>query len=222
MAKLFDRLLDQFRLWFQKKSEVARFDGIGIADFRENSPHFETTLLASLKLVQHYDTIRYRRIRRHIDWIVNSPLDSGKSALYEPAIRTCLIDFENPGPEEADEPWRTWYSALYASTLVHEATHGLLLARRVPHDTHDFRVRIEKLCFLEENHFLRRVVKQVRERSDSDLAEIVECIEFNFDEATYDASWNASRWQRIRSCWVRHAESQDKTKKLKAQKPPKI
>ncbi|MEI9997906.1 MAG: hypothetical protein WDO13_01405 [Verrucomicrobiota bacterium] len=45
---------------------------------------------------------------------------------------------------------------MYASLLVHEATHGLLKEKRIPYDDENWQ-RVEELCSLEEYRFLRRV-----------------------------------------------------------------
>src|SRR5438045_1197359 len=99
-ANFFDRLYYRSRLWLQKKGEIGQFDGIRIADLRETSPHFKNTVLASLQLLKDYDPIRFRRVQRHIQWIVNCSVEIGGSADYQVAIRTCSMDFLEPNPTD--------------------------------------------------------------------------------------------------------------------------
>jgi hypothetical protein len=200
-ANLFDRLYYRVRLWLQKKNVVAEFDGIRIADLRETSPHFKNTILASLQLIKDYDPIRFTRARRHIQWIVNWQVEIGGGAEYCAPIRTCSIDFLEPDPTDAAEAWHhKWYAARHASAIVHEATHGSIRSRGIGY-TPELRIRIEKLCVLEENRFVRRVAKLAHERSHRELGLIMECLETEFDAKAWDVAWNASKLERLRHIW---------------------
>ena len=198
MASFLRRLLNRHVLWLQKKAEVARFHGIILADYRGKSPHFQTILLGSLQLIMDNDPRRFERVRRHIGWVVNGPLELGKYAEYNAQTRTCVINFQEPEAAD-DEGWQqTWHIALNAATLVHEATHGEVTARGIAY-TPEHRIRIEGLCVSEENRFLRRVEQRAEVRSQVELATVVHHLQCQFDASAWEQTWTASRWQRALS-----------------------
>ena len=205
MIKISERLFNKGYLWFQKKAEVARFHGIILADLREKSRHFQTVLLESLQLIYDHDPLRFSRVQRHIRWIVNRDLALGRCAEYNAGTQTCSIDFYEPKPTD-DQSWhQTWLIARNAKILVHEATHGVLLSRGIAY-TSKSHVRVEELCVLEENRFVRRVVTGANERSQSELATVMECLQSNFDPEAWEKDWTASRWRRALSL-MRHLRS---------------
>ena len=189
VAKLLQHLVNRGYLWVQKRNEVARFEGIVLADVRRTNPHFKTTLLEALQFIRDYDPRRFARVQRHIGWIVNCGLEPNMNAEYNSETRTCSIDFMEP-KEEVD---RVWSAMHYPRTLIHEATHGALISRSIAY-TPELRARIEKLCITEEKRFLRRVG-----RLRPDLSELLVSMEREFDSAAWEKSWTTSRWQRARS-----------------------
>lgn len=198
--KALDWLLDRGLLWSYKKTEVARFGDIILADIQQKSPHFKTTLLASLQLIEDCDERRFRRIQRHIKWIVNIALGLDIGANYDFASQTCSIDFIEPRPEDIKPWYKIFYAAEYAKVLIHEATHGLLISRGIPYNS-EFRARVEEICVLEENRFIRRAAKRARDFSDEDSIMVMENLESEFNAAIWEPVWNASAWQNIRSTW---------------------
>jgi hypothetical protein len=135
--------------WLQRSGVVAHFEGIEIADLRNRSPHFRDTVLAALKLIKSTDPRRFARVQRHLKWIVNSTLRVPGLALYRHGTQTCMMDFVEPTPgSDAEYP-----IVSCASTLVHEATHGVVACRGIAY-TKDLRSRIERLCVTEEQRFL--------------------------------------------------------------------
>ena len=152
MSKFIQRLVNRGYLWVQRKNEVARFDGIILADIRRRSPHFKATLLAALQLIRDHDPRRFARVQRHIAWIVNCDWELGLAAEYNYEIRTCTIDFKEPPPDCAE----MISAGLYARRIIHEATHGVVLSRGIAYAP-ELRVRIEELCVTEENRFVHRV-----------------------------------------------------------------
>lgn len=186
MGKFFQHLVNRGYLWVQKRSEVARFEGIVLADVRQKSPHFKSVLLEALQFIRDYDPRRFIRVQRHIGWIVNCDLEPNQSAEYNSEIRTCNIDFIEP----KDEVDRVWSALHYPRTLIHEATHGAISSRGIAY-TPELRARIEKLCIAEERRFLRRVG-----RLRPDLSEQLVAMEREFDSAAWEKSWTTSRWQR--------------------------
>ena len=66
-------------LALQRTSEIARHEGIIIADLRKRSSHFPNTILASLRLLQQSDPRRFRRVQRYIHYVVNLTLENARS-----------------------------------------------------------------------------------------------------------------------------------------------
>jgi hypothetical protein len=186
MAKILQHLVNRGYLWVQKRNEVARFEGIVLADVRRKSPHFKNILLEALQLIRDYDPRRFARVQRHIGWIVNCRLELNKNAEYNCETRTCNIDFTEPKDEED----RVWSAMHYSRTLIHEATHAALISQGIAY-TAELRARIEKLCITEEKRFLRRI-----SRLRPDLSDLLVSMEREFESGAWEKSWTASRWQR--------------------------
>lgn len=122
------------------------------------SQFLEQTLEA-LHLVERVDPRRFRRVQRHIRFVVHTELASG--ACYNRLGRVCMVDFSRYDFAKDHD----WYLHSYASTLVHEATHGEVYSRYVTYSKHN-RLRIEKLCHTEERRFLRALDTPDRSWSD--------------------------------------------------------
>ena len=120
----------------------AGFDTIKIRDGREGvTPSFFPVILSALLLVRETDPRRYSRVRRFLPWTVNAPGPS--VATYYHKIG-CFVHFEEPAFE-----WQRPYTvAGYATTLVHEATHGVVRSFGIAY-TSAVRSRIERLCWTE-------------------------------------------------------------------------
>jgi hypothetical protein len=177
------RFADRAAFALQRHSEIARYEGIILADLRGRSPHFREILLAALRLLHVSDSRRFRRVQVYIRYIVNLTLGH-PGAQYDYKTRTCRIDFEEPNGN-ADHDF---YIGFHACNLVHEATHGEIEARGIPYDG-EFRCRIERLCVQEENRFVQRL------RDAGFVA--AERLGRDFDESDWDFSWNASRKDRV-------------------------
>ena len=120
----FDKLTDRMQLWGTQQNEIARIDGISLAN---NRPHqkliFQQTMEDSLRLVREHDPRRYARITKHFRWIYNCILRKGMDGMYCSSIRTCVVNFRwMPGADN------DLMAAFYACILVHESTHGLIRA----------------------------------------------------------------------------------------------
>src|SRR4030081_248139 len=105
-------LLNRYLLRLQRTSEVARFDGIILAD-TQDSTLFRSAVPAALQLIKDLDSRRYRRLQRYIKWIVNCPLPHGGGQYNYPTL-TCRFDFEKTANEADPE----YAAAATASTLV--------------------------------------------------------------------------------------------------------
>ena len=189
MKTLVRQIATKAQVWLQSTSEVARFDGIILADLRSpksRTPHFRDIILAALRLLKATDSYRFARVRRRLTWIVHHTLARRGSAEYRHATRTCAIDFLEPSAEYDSEFLTGWY----ASTLVHEATHGEIRSRGV-HYTKQLRLRIEQLCVKEEQNFVMRLTI-----TKPDLAER---ISYEFDASKWKWSWNATPMERFQT-----------------------
>ena len=173
-------LLNRYLLRLQRTSEVARFDGISLAD-TQDSALFRSAVPAALQVIKDMDSRRYHRLQRYIKWIVNCPLPYG-GGQYNYPTRTCRLDFE----KTAREPDPEYAAAVIAITLVHEATHGVLRARGIGYSA-ELRSRVERCCVREEHRFLARLAK-IR----PDIATV---LHREFSESHWQRSWTATRIQ---------------------------
>lgn len=173
-------MLNRSLLRLQSSSEIARFEGIILADTQDSSL-FRKTVPSALQLIKDLDGRRFRRLLRHIKWVVNCPFPYGGGEYHYPT-RTCRLDFENP----AVEPDPEYAVAAVASTLVHEGTHGLLRARGIGYSK-QLRSRVERCCVKEQHRFLARLA--------ATRPNIAESLRHEFTESWWQRSWNATRLQ---------------------------
>lgn len=181
-------LLRRSLLSLQAQHEVARFEGIVISDLNQD-PGFRETALAALRLIKDLDARRFRRIQRHINWIVNVPLPYG-GAEYSYSTQTCRLDFER----SFWKPYAGYEFALCARILVHEATHGVVDSRRISYSA-KMRSRIERLCVREEQRFLTRMAFTE--------PEIAKFLWDEFDEARWHKRWRDSHWRSLMALTTR-------------------
>ena len=189
MRRLIQRLATRGQLWIYRTSEVARFDGIILADVgnrRAQTPHFLEILLAALRLLKDADSQRFARVRRRISWIVNCTLGVQGAAEYQHAARACAIDFQEPTPVFDPEFLVGWY----ACTLVHEATHGEIRSRGVLY-TVKLRSRIERLCVEEEQRFILSLTIT--------RPELASRLYREFDAAEWKQFWAATAGEKFRA-----------------------
>jgi hypothetical protein len=139
--------------------------------------------LAALQLIKQLDSRRFRRLQRHITWIVNCPLPKGGGQYHYPT-RTCRLDVEKGMPK----PDADYAAAAIASTLIHEATHGVLRARGIGYSA-QLRARVERCCVREQNRFLGRLC--------SSRPDIAKFLHREFTESGWHCSWTATRLQSL-------------------------
>ena len=136
------------RLLFRLSRKHLYF-GIPTAMFLPDREDYTTTLPKveyALRLMADYDPLRLARIQRHVASILIFTLP-GDLAQWVDSLRMCVIDrhyARSASPEEI------------ATLLVHEATHARL-ARLGFAYSEPVRERIERLCFLAEISFARRL-----------------------------------------------------------------
>src|SRR5260370_5398029 len=152
MAIIITRILVwPYEQWFLHTRAAGEVDGIALVDYPRNTPYFRETFATALDILRQRDPRRYNRVIPHVRRIMNFPV--GYSGVgYIQHLKAYATSFRPPPTEAGIRKAAIWE----ASMLVHEATHGLLYARKIPF-TPRTRERIEELCSREEHHFLDRV-----------------------------------------------------------------
>lgn len=187
MTTLFRRLCLKVHHWLLASCEVARFEGIVIADIRHpdnRTQRFPEVMLAALQLLKATDPCRFARVRRRLAWISFQGM-AGRSAEYQHSLRQCWIDFRDPADDADAELLTGWC----ASTLVHEATHGTINTRGVPYSP-ELRSRIEELCVKQEQKFIQRLA--ITHPS------LAQQLHREFDASEWEGIWNSTRWEQFR------------------------
>jgi hypothetical protein len=174
--------LGRYLLRLQRENEIARFDDIILSD-TQNSALFRSAVPSALQLIKSLDSRRFRRLQRYVKWIVNCPLPYGGGQYHYPT-RTCRLDFEKTTPE----PDPAYAAAAVASTLIHEATHGILWSRGIGYSA-QLRSRVEHCCVREQNRFIARLAVT---RPD-----IAKFYHREFVESDWHRSWTATRVQSL-------------------------
>jgi hypothetical protein len=175
-------LLSRYLLRLQRENEVARFEDIILAD-TQDSALFRSAVPSALQLIKNLDSRRFRRVQRYVRWVVNCPLPYG-GGQYHYRTRTCRLDIEKATPE----PDPAYAAAAIASTLIHEATHGVIDARGIRY-TGRLRSRVERCCVREQNRFIARL--------SSSRPDIVKFLHCEFTESRWHRSWNATGLQSL-------------------------
>jgi hypothetical protein len=177
------------------------FYGIKIVDtsMRRKFDHrFQADTVAALQLVRSVDPRRFRRIQREIEFIVNQ--EATNYASYDRPTRSCIVDYDKVDHSEYPE----WYLWQYASTLVHEATHGALYSRHIAY-TPALRARIERLCHTEQTRFAAKAYTP-EWRWSHNLAG-------DFNEGDWHGSWHSTFLQRCKGLIARLREARRKLPK---------
>jgi hypothetical protein len=170
-------------LWSIRGSEKARFDGIGLADVRGHGSLFSQVIQSSLRPIQQQDARRYARVKRHISWIVNQ-ITNALGAQYQPRIRTIFLQFDELRELQSDV-----VIAFYACIIIHEATHGEIESRGIEWSA-DNRLRIERLCTLEQNRFAAKLSAREPERYPATLSH------FSDDQRLWASEWKKGRGEK--------------------------
>ena len=163
--------------WGFKKSLLKTFDGIKICDLasagESEEQFFCSYVIKALKFIKEHDPKRYRRVQRHLAYIVNCRvLASGN---YSHSLRECDLNFSSFKwlKAEWEEEWKVFE---LARLIIHEATHGVMCVRNIPYDK-KYRLRVERICHQEEVRFARRA------RPDYDMRE-------------YDENWHQEYYRK--------------------------
>lgn len=119
---------------------------------------------AALDLIQQTDPRRFHRIQQFVTRIILIRLRRSLiMGQYNPIGKVC-------GLARIEFPTKLRYLARYsyASTIIHEATHGYLFQRKFPASKSNRR-RIEVICVKEEARFMSKfpqIRKQLRQFED--------------------------------------------------------
>jgi hypothetical protein len=151
VRRLINRLARKYEERVYKQHEIGCIEGIVLSDLYDDTRFFRETITAAIKLIKRDDQRRFARLKRHIRLIVHTTRPFGGAGFYRKKV--CEIDFS---PQPKSEYEVQFYAAYYACVLVHESTHGLLNARNIPYTTEN-RLKIERLCLLEEARFARHL-----------------------------------------------------------------
>jgi hypothetical protein len=184
--------------WTLKTSAITTCHGIVLCDanFNDEDDHlFVTRTKQALDLISTNDPRRYKWVCRHIRYILNVELNSSGS--YFKSIGLCKLDFGRYRFEINE----MWVLHQYASTIVHEATHGRLCAMGFRYKPAT-RARIERICHTEQRRFLRNAAHPNWEQ-----------ISGKFDESRWDFVWHASKWHRalgLMKRWKQSMQSHNK------------
>jgi hypothetical protein len=166
------------------RHEVAKVDDFSLVETDDYTPFFRRTMEWALWLIKEKDPRRYARVKRYISTIVNCK-GAFAGATYAHQTKTCELEFTPPKSEKT-----MWFSAIwYASTLVHESTHGWLTAHGIQY-TPETRARIEELCVTESRRFVYRL----------DLSpEALDALKpkLTFDAARWEKSWCMPPQERL-------------------------
>ena len=186
MRRLISPLARKFEEWLYKQHEIGCVEGITLVDLYRDTPYFRETITAAIELIKQNDRRRFDRVKKHIWILVHATRPFGGAGyLYKKNV--CEIDF-SPKPKSQYEV--QFYAAYYACVLVHESTHGELHSRNIPY-TPENRVKIEKLCMLEEARFARHL------RVDPRILEWLERA-LKHELARWEPLWKATPWQNLK------------------------
>jgi hypothetical protein len=185
VRRLINRLARKGEEWLYKQHDVGCVEGIILSDLYDNTPFFRETITAAIKLIKENDPRRFARLKRHIALIVHTTRPFG-GAGYLHGNKVCEIDFS---PQAKSEYEVQFYAAYYACVLVHESMHGVLHSRNIPY-TPENRMKIEKLCMLEEARFAGHL------RLDPRILEWLQRA-LRHELARWDPLWKATPWQNL-------------------------
>jgi hypothetical protein len=122
---------------------------------------FSLLLERSLNVLETADPLRYKRVQRHIKFIVQIWNSSG--ALYLKSSKTCLIDFSMLSNENQLEAAKE-----LAAVLVYEATYGYIDSKKVWLNSRNAG-RISIICFKEVDKLCSRIGLQLPQPTDGEM-----------------------------------------------------
>jgi len=132
--------------WLARSAPQQTVDGLSLVDLSGDSKSESrfAILQQALRLIDYYDPLRYRGLKRHIRRVIIDDSIS-KQAMYFLGTGSCIIHPDLLGLG----------GATVASALVHEAAHARLDRLRI-RQSPDRYVRIESICMRQEIDFVCR------------------------------------------------------------------
>jgi len=198
LANIITRVLVwPYEQWFLRTRKVGEVEGIVLIDYPQNTPFFRETFASALQILQQRDPRRHKRVRTHVRRIMNFPVGySGAGYIHH--LKAYATSLQPPTEAAVCKE-----AILQASMLVHEATHRLLYARKIPYNPRT-RERIEQLCSTEEHRFLSRVL------TPESLAKVKTVRRYHPE--LYQKRWSSSPWQLFKGR-LRYTKEEDARRK---------
>jgi hypothetical protein len=187
-----------YEQWFLHTRSIGEVEGIVLIDYPRTTPFFRETFATALQILQQRDPRRHKRVLRHVRRIMNFPVGYS-GAGYIQHLKAYATSLQPPQAEAAVRK----EAILQASMLVHEATHGLLYARRIPYSPRT-QERIEQLCSTEEHRFLSHVL------TPESLAKVKTIRRYHPE--LYQKRWSSSPWQLFKER-LRYTKQEDARRK---------
>lgn len=189
------RAIGKFADWALNRlyagSVIATIDGVTIVSLRSDHGDFLRVITLSFDLLRIHDPKRLGKIASSARWIVDCSLAMGaRSGQFRRRHSAIEMDFEFS--DEFGDDLR--HAAYYAALMVHEATHGMLLARGFDY-TEESRAQTERICVAEENRFLARL-GGVR-------ADLADSLRIKFDPNDWMESWNMNPAEEVNRLFKR-------------------
>lgn len=192
----FKTLFTFIQRWALNGSVRGSYGDIRLGDMTFTAQHsadFVAQTTQALQLIERVDPRHFYYVRSELRCIVNEPLLYG--GMYRKKTHSCSIDFLRYRCDP-NLPEYEWHLATYASTLVHEATHGRIHRFGIPYNNKTW-MRVERLCRLEQKRFASRLHSETY-----DFRMLVP----DFDPAEWQAIRKLSLIQRARKLIVRSRE----------------
>jgi hypothetical protein len=206
VASIITRILVwPYEQWFLRTRAAGDIEGITLIDYPRNTPYFRETFATALGILEQRDPRRHKRVVAHVRRIMNFPVGYS-GAGYIQHLKAYATSFRPPQTEAGIRKAAIWE----ASMLVHEATHGLLYARKIPY-TPRTRERIEQLCSREEHRFLDRVGL-----TPESLAKVKSIKRYHPE--IYQKRWSSSPWQLFKER-LRYTREEDVRRKEREAAP---
>jgi hypothetical protein len=189
-----ERFLNRVCTQSFREHQVAEFETISIADYRNAGEAFASDAITALELILANDTRRFRRVQETCRYIVNHVIPSGAPGTYDRKWSACLIDYDLLRKIEPTDFRR----GAIACLLVHEATHGIIENREIRY-VGDNRLRIERLCMAEQNRFALRLFASAPNTYSG--------LNMNFEESDWTSRWSRSRAKVLLSYVCRYLKN---------------
>jgi hypothetical protein len=198
VANILSRVLVwPYEQWFLRTRSIGEVEGIVLIDYPRNTPFFRETFATALQILQQRDPRRHKRVLRHVRRIMNFPVGYS-GAGYIQHLKAYATSLQPPSEAAVRKE-----AILQASMLVHEATHGLLYARKIPYNPRT-RERIEQLCSTEEHRFLSHLL------TPESLAKVKTVRRYHPE--LYQKRWSSSWWQLFKERF-RYTKEEDARRK---------